>query len=102
MNQPLTQRTHQLIERIADPSVRARVVALFEKDCALCGPPTTEAWERVRFSVIKLAMEGLEMLTVGEELYRIDTRDLLVNAEFADDVRAHETWCASLLDDPDA
>ena len=47
-------------------------------------------------------MEGSDMLAVGEELYRIDTRDLLVNAEFADDARAHETWCTSLLDGPEA
>jgi hypothetical protein len=102
MNQPLTKRTRQLIELIADQSVKVRVVALFEKDCALFGPPTTEVWERVRFSVIKLAMEGSEMLAVGEDLYRIDTRDLLVNADFADDPGAHEKWCRSLLDGPDA
>jgi hypothetical protein len=99
---PITKRTHQLIELIFDQAIKARVLALFENDTALFGPPTVEVLERVRFSVLKLAMQGPEQLKVAEELYRIDTRDLLVNAEFANDARAHEKWCKSLLDGPDA
>ncbi|NOS82559.1 MAG: hypothetical protein E8D46_00225 [Nitrospira sp.] len=97
-----TKRTYQLIELISDRAIKARVLALFENDAALFGPPTLEVLERVSFSVLKLAMQGPEQLKVAEELYRIDTRDLLMNAEFANDVRAHEKWCKSLLDDPDA
>ena len=93
----MTARTRQLIELIDDPAVRAEVTALFENDGALYGPPTAEVLEHVRFSVIKLAMQGPKMLQVAGELYRVDTRDLLVNAEFADDLTAHEKWCESML-----
>jgi len=102
MIQPLTRRTRQLIELISDQTAKTRVLALFETDGALFGPPTVEVWERVRFAVIKLAMRGPESLGVAEALYRIDTRDLLVNAEFANDLRAHEQWCKGRLERPDA
>lgn len=102
MIQPLTHRTRQLVELISDQAAKARVLALFETDAALFGPPTVEVWERVRFAVIRLAMQGPQALGAAEALYRIDTRDLLVNAEFADDLKAHEKWCKSLLERPAA
>ncbi len=70
---------------------------MFEYDGALYGPPTVEVLERVRFSVIKLAMQGPRLFKVAAELFHIDTRDLLVEAEFADDPIAHEEWCRSML-----
>ena len=97
MGNALTDRTRQLIRLIDDLSIQAEVKMLFKNNGALYGPPTTEVMERVRFSVIKLAMQGPEMFKVAAELYRVDTRDLLVNAEFANDLMAHEKWCQSLL-----
>jgi hypothetical protein len=97
MSQPLTNRTKQLIERIADQSVKAEILALFESEGALYGPPTVEVLERVRFSVVKLAMQGHEKFKGAERLYRTDTRDLLVAAGFANDLKAHENWCETIL-----
>lgn len=97
MGKPLTGRTYKLIKLIEDPAIQSEVLTLFESDGALYGPPTTEVLERVRFAVIKLAMQGRQMFLVAVTLYNIDTRDLLVNAEFASDLQAHNKWCESML-----
>lgn len=98
MSKPLTDRTRQLITLIDDTTLRAKVASLFQEDGALYGPPTVEVLERVRFAVIKLAMQGEQMFDVATQLFRVDTRDLLVNAEFADDLHAHERWCETMLE----
>ena len=81
---------------IGDPVSRDRVLELFKSDCVPIGPPTDDELERVRFSVIKLALEGPEMFDVAARLYAEDIRDLLVNAELADDPHAHIAWWHSM------
>ena len=96
MNPPLTHRTRQLIELITDEAVKARILALFASPVEVFGSP-----ERIRFAVIKLAMAGPEHLKSAEEWYRIDPRDLLMNAGFGFDLDAHEDWCKSVLQNQD-
>lgn len=48
--------------------------------------------ERYRFAALKLSEGRLDKLQAAVELARIDWRDLLVNAGFADDVHAHARW----------
>jgi hypothetical protein len=93
----LTDRTQSLISLIDDAKIRAEVKALFEKEGALYGPPTTDVLERVRFSVLKLAMQGPKRFLLAAKLYSADTRDLLVSADFANDLNAHQKWCESIL-----
>lgn len=97
MSRPLTERTKRLISQLVDSALQARLLELFENDGALYGPATDEVLERVRFAVIKLAIEGEPMLDLAMQLSRSDARDLLVNAEFADDLHAHERWCETML-----
>jgi len=99
MDIELTERTVRLLERIGDEAVKARLLALFRKQGALYGPPTEAVLERVRFAVIKLAMEGPARQEYAEQLYRIDTRDLLMAAGFGTSLRAHESWCEDVLGD---
>jgi hypothetical protein len=93
----LSKRTVDLLRLIKKPDIRTRVDCLFKTEAALYGPPTREVMERVRFSVIKLALQGPEALSSAEQLYRIDTRDLLMNAGFGSDIHAHETWYRSMM-----
>jgi hypothetical protein len=93
---PLTDRTKQLIALVGDASLQSKLMELFEEDGALYGPPTMEVIERVRFAVIKLAMDGEARFDVAARKFRVDTRDLLVEAEL-DDPRAHERWCDAKL-----
>lgn len=51
----------------------------------------------ISFTFPATALEGDLALSAAEELYRVDVRDLLVNAEFAIDARAHERWCDARL-----
>ena len=90
MGKELTERTQRLIALIDSPDVRAQVTALFETEAELVS-------ERLRFAVIKLALQGPQMFRVAAELFRVDWRDLLVNAGFADDLEAHEKWCKAVL-----
>lgn len=53
--------------------------------------------ERVRFAALKVSEGRIDRLRAAIDLARVDWRDLLVQAEFADDVRAHEHW---LTDNP--
>jgi hypothetical protein len=99
MMPPLTERTRRLLTLVTDRTARARLESLFERRAALIGPPTEKELERVRFAAIKLALEGERSLGVAEELYCVDVRDLLVNAEFATDARAHERWCEARLEE---
>lgn len=48
--------------------------------------------ERYRFAVLKLSEGSLDKLEKAIELAKSDWRDLLVAAEFADDVHAHRKW----------
>ena len=97
MSHPLTERTKLLIELIGEPKIQTQIINLFEDDGALYGPPTVEVLERVRFSVIKLAMEGPEMFKIATDLFKKDTRDLLMNAGFGNSVTEHEAWCEEIF-----
>lgn len=48
--------------------------------------------ERFRFAVLKLSEGRLDLLRKAIDLAKADWRDLLVAAEFANDVLAHERW----------
>jgi hypothetical protein len=98
MDRPLNDRTRRLISLVGNSALQSQIVGLFKEDGALYGPPTDEVIERVRFAVIKLAMQGEKMFDVATQLFRIDTRDLLVSAEFANDLHAHEKWCETMLE----
>jgi len=51
--------------------------------------------ERVRFAALKQSKGDLEKLKQAIILAKRDWRDLLVAANFADDVEAHKSWLPS-------
>ncbi len=55
-------------------------------------PATPEGWARVRAAALRLSRGDLEKLKRSIALGRRDWRDLLMAADFGDDVRAHERW----------
>jgi len=48
--------------------------------------------ERFRFAALKLSNGKIPELKTAIELAKLDWRDLLVAADFADDVEAHRHW----------
>ena len=53
---------------------------------------TPEGLERIRFAIIKLAMENEKNLHTAVDQAKRDWRDLLMMAGFADDVIEHDHW----------
>ena len=90
------------------PSHEAAILALFSRDDASeaetllatdCGAnlpgmddATPTQLERIRFAAIRLSAGDIDRLREAIRLAQIDWRDLLVAADFADDVHAHERW----------
>jgi hypothetical protein len=57
--------------------------------CDNCGPFDLE---RIRFATLKISAGSLDRLQQAVDLATQDWRDLLVAADFANDVNAHTRW----------
>lgn len=57
-----------------------------------CEGSDARALERVRFAALKLSNGDLVELQRAVQIAQLDSRDVLVAAAFANDVRAHESW----------
>lgn len=107
MSSATGDRTARLLALVPDQAVRARIEALFAEGPRIYNEAPSE---RLKFAIIKLALAGpigsgrrqRQGIDIAEKLYRADWRDLLVSAEFATDLQAHEEWCASMLRTSDA
>lgn len=93
---PLSNRTLELLKKIVSPESQTEVIELLENECADNLPfsesTSPEALERFRFAVLKVGENNMEKLYKAVELAQVDWRDLLVAADFADDVDAHLVW----------
>ena len=91
---PLSRATHERVALLFD-DVAAATEAL-ETECGDALPmqehATPESLERIRFAALKLSGGTLEGLAEAIRLAKTDWRDLLVAADFADDVEAHLAW----------
>ncbi|RYX89388.1 MAG: hypothetical protein EOO28_33160 [Comamonadaceae bacterium] len=95
MRNELTARTEALISQLFAPEEQRHVRAMLSAECnqdALgCAGWTESDMERIWFAILKLASEGQEIKAVAR-LARTDWRDVLVQAQFATDLNAHEKW----------
>lgn len=57
----------------------------------------TDVKERVRFAAVKLSEGRLDKLRQAVELAKADWRDLLMAADFGEDIYEHERWATNLL-----
>jgi hypothetical protein len=57
-----------------------------------CGKVDSLAMDRFRFAVLKLSAGDWAKLLKAIELAKLDKRDLLVAAGFANDPQAHTAW----------
>lgn len=93
---PLSADTLALVERHFAPASRAAAARLLVERCGNNLPDLehedAEGLERFRFAALRVAGGDLERLAQAVALARTDWRDLLVDAGFADDVRAHREW----------
>jgi hypothetical protein len=92
----LSPLTGQHVAALFAASEVAEAKELLMRECAenlpLVGNPTPQGLERLRFAAIRLSDGNLPRLREAIVLAKTDWRDLLVAADFADDVDAHRTW----------
>jgi hypothetical protein len=78
------------------PTTRQHLDALFGVDDRSAAEQALLGWsedsERLRFAALRLSHGDLRALDDAVTLGRTDWRDLLVAADFADDIHAHEQW----------
>lgn len=92
---PLSEKTRRRLEALFARSDRPLAEALLVKECADNLPcvehATPSSLERVRFAALKMSNGDLGKLAGAVALAKVDWRDLLMGAGFAD-LRAHEAW----------
>jgi hypothetical protein len=96
---PLSPATEQRIALLFAPASQEIARTLLRKECGnnlpFCAKQDEIAMERIRFAALKLSGGSLEKLRDAIRLAKIDWRDLLVAAGFADDIHAHTRWLPS-------
>jgi hypothetical protein len=85
------------VESLFASDAVTEAVHLLEERCAdslpLLGTSgTPESLERVRFAALRVSNGDLSKLRSSIDLANLDWRDLLVEADFANDTRAHLGW----------
>lgn len=92
----LSPPTRARLERLFAEADRAEAERLLAEDCGrnlpFCEEHSPEQLERIRFAALKQSAGRIEALVEAIVLAQTDWRDLLVAADFANDVRAHEAW----------
>lgn len=97
----LSARTKEVIARLFDRSAVPFVEQLLAEECGetlpLYKPVTPEGLERIQFAVLKISDGDQDTLLEALLLAKQDWRDVLVWADFANDLDAHNQWAKDLL-----
>src|SRR5262245_12379971 len=92
----LSDRTRRLVEHLFLPQERTAAVALLEAECGANLPfmsrETPESLERIRFAALRLSHGSMAELRRAVSVAKVDWRDVLVAAQFANDLDAHQAW----------
>jgi hypothetical protein len=100
-NQPLTDRTVRLVERLFDADDAVRVQRLLAEDCGtnlpFCDTLDAAGLERIRFAVLMLSAGDVDKLRAAIDRASGDWRDVLVAAGFGYSLTAHEQWASDVL-----
>jgi hypothetical protein len=95
---PLSPATKQRLQLIFRPEDHTEAETLLVEECGNNLPfleklNGTEL-ERYRFAALKVSSGNLSSLYEAVQLAQEDWRDLLVAADFANDILAHKKWLA--------
>lgn len=93
---PLSEGTTERVQALFRDDDSRAASRLLAEECGrnlpFCEDSDSRSLERLRFAALKLSRGSLEGLREAIELAKKDWRDLLVAADFANDVHAHERW----------
>jgi hypothetical protein len=97
----LTARTETLAAHFFQGEELDFVKLVLQEECGnnltgteSCNP---EELERLRFAVLKIADGKPEKLNAAITLANSDWRDLLMIADFANDIHIHERWADTII-----
>ena len=98
----LSKTTEQLVEKMYPPEEREDVCQILIQQCGnnlpFLGDADEYKLERFRFAALKLSHGNLEALSRAVRLAQKDWRDLLMAADFGNDLQAQEKWAQSILE----
>jgi hypothetical protein len=101
---PLTAKVERIAKHIFRADLLITVLHILETECGtnlpLCDDSTPEGMERLRFAALKVSNGDMSLFREAIDLAKLDWRDLLVWAQFADDLDAHNQWAKSILNPP--
>ncbi len=96
---PLTRQHVAALFAAADVAEAERLlVSECGANLPLIGDATPTGLERIRFAALRLSEGAVPRLRDAIALAQADWRDLLVAADFGDDVDAHLSWQPRRLD----
>jgi len=97
----LSDRTRQLIDVFFSDKVKEEAAFFLQYECAQNLPlgkmDTPEGIERIQFAVIKISNGDMDELGKAISLAKTDWRDVLMWADFGNDVEAHNRWANRVL-----
>ena len=92
----LSPATEERLARVFPPELRQEAARLLKEECGnnlpFCESMDEVRMERIRFAVLKLSAGDLEKLKVWVKDAQHDWRDVLMDAGFGEDIKAHERW----------
>ena len=98
---PISPRTLDLVQALFSEDERETACRLLEDGCGGNLPFLSELnsieLERYRFAALRVSQGTVKGLESAISLAKTDWRDLLMEADFGHDTRAHEDWCAKTL-----
>jgi hypothetical protein len=90
---PLQPDTLKIIQFLFPEEQRKEIIDILTEECAKgIRPNNQEELERIQIAVLKISGGDLDEFQKAIECSQTDWRDLLVSADFADDVQAHKNW----------
>ena len=101
MTPKLSLLTQQLVEKIFEPGDQAEASRRLIEQCGdnlpFCDDQDEFKMERIRFAALRISRGNLDDLQEAIDLAKIDWRDVLVWARFADRLDAHQKWAEQIL-----
>ncbi len=94
----LSEETQKRVKKLFSPELQVEATKTLENECGtnlpFCRNHNKYELERIRFSALKVSGGDIERLKESVELAKVDWRDLLMAAGFAEDTEAHKHWMA--------
>jgi len=99
----ISPKTKELIEKYY-PSESEGVIIQLQEYCEYLSEffsdeTNPETYERFCFAILKLAKSSKEKLKTTIDFAKVDYRDLLVSADFANSITIHNEWARKVLNE---